>query len=93
MQGGSTLTDAGWSVRVGHFELIALTAGGCEHHDLAVDPGERTNLAVGGCSGSCENLLSRLRALRASLAAPAPLGKVEPLGAEGVEDLRALGYL
>ncbi len=86
-------TDEGWSVRVGRLKLLAMSDGSYEHYDLQADPGERTNLAAGGCTGSCEQLLSQLRALRVRLAAPAPLGKAEPLGAEDVEELRALGYL
>lgn len=90
----SPVTDPSWgprfAVRVGRWKLIEWQSGRSELYDLALDPGERQDLA-GREPAVREELRERLSQWREAAArAPDP---VERLDERDTEALRALGYL
>jgi choline-sulfatase len=85
-------TELSAALRSGTRKLILRSDKRIELYDLAADPGEKRNLAAGGCTGDCatlkDELVDRLRAL-----GPPRGTKRGTFTAEETDELKALGYL
>ena len=83
-------------IRTRQAKWIEATDGRHEAYDLAADPGERRNLAVGGAAPPPDvaALAARLReAIAARPRRPGVRGNAPPISDEAAEKLRSLGYV
>jgi arylsulfatase A-like enzyme len=87
-------TEDGRALRSAKGKIIVRPDGTVSYFDLVSDPGEKRDLAAGGCQGACRKLLGHLRQIETGMRPPlSPEGAAVRFSDEDLAELQALGYL